>query len=394
MNYYDPLLQELEQLDQPNYLTQSGQAMSMRGAPIQVGGGFWSNLAAQLVPGLLGAGMSYLGQQQNAGREADLLEAAKLQDPQAIAAKLEAGGYKGIAAKVLFAAQAAKAEQEAKIADLKNQFTYMTEPTYKLGDAERAADEAYKQAQLGLSRGSQSLQREQIQWEREKLTAKEVLDNQKAEIEAAFKTGQIGRDGQDKINSISSQAMKDPNVLLYLDAKSKLTEMQKLAQEPDAKKRAIASPRFLYDFAKAPGEAFMSDDARRQADALGYGDAYRIMTQKINTGGVIPEDMFLPMVAIQKSIVENLQEQSNQHILKVYAPQVEAVKNQYMSPYAPGKVLVDPSPLYSQVSIQKYPDITSLPGTPKAPTAPTKARSNAGIFSGIASSIYNAIGGR
>ena len=136
MSYYDPLLQELEQLDQPNYLTQSGQAMSMRGAPINAGGGFWSNLAAQLVPGLLGAGMSYLGQQQNRGEEDALLAAAKLQDPQAIAASLEASGYKDKAAKVLFAAQAeqkaAKAAYAAKLQGYEDEYKYSIEPKHRL----------------------------------------------------------------------------------------------------------------------------------------------------------------------------------------------------------------------------------------------------------------------
>jgi hypothetical protein len=136
MSYYDPLLAELEQLDQPNYLTQSGQAMSMRGAPIRAGGGFWGNLAQQIVPGLLGAGMSYLGQQQNRGEQDALLAAAKLEDPQAIAASLEAGGYKDTAAKVLFAAQAERKAQEAaykaKIQEFKDEYDYKIEPKHKL----------------------------------------------------------------------------------------------------------------------------------------------------------------------------------------------------------------------------------------------------------------------
>ena len=136
MSYYDPILQELEQLDQPNYLTQSGQAMSMRGAPIQVGGGFWNNLAAQLVPGLLGAGMSYLGQQQDRGAEDALLAAAKLENPQAIAASLEASGYKDTAAKVLFAAQAeqkaAQAAYAAKLQGYEDEYKYSIEPKHKL----------------------------------------------------------------------------------------------------------------------------------------------------------------------------------------------------------------------------------------------------------------------
>jgi hypothetical protein len=154
MSYYDPLLQELEQLDQPNYLTQSGQAMSMRGAPIQVGGGFWSNLAAQLVPGLLGAGMSYLGQQQNRGAEADLLEAAKLQDPVAIAAKLEAGGYKGVAAKVLFAAQAQKAEEAAKLKLIQDEWENTTKKTWDLQKTDRDRDYTLKEKQINATIGA------------------------------------------------------------------------------------------------------------------------------------------------------------------------------------------------------------------------------------------------
>lgn len=124
MSYYDPLLEELSQLDQPNYLTQSGQAMSMRGAPINAGGGFWSNLAAQLVPGLLGAGMSYIGQQQNRGAEADLLEAAKLGDSQQVADSLISTGHEGLAARVLMAAKEQEALALAQQAKLQQTMAY------------------------------------------------------------------------------------------------------------------------------------------------------------------------------------------------------------------------------------------------------------------------------
>ncbi len=204
MSYYDPLLAELEQLDQPNYLTQSGQAMSMRGAPIRPGGGFWGNLAQQIVPGLLGAGMSYLGQQQNRGEQDALLAAAKLEDPQAIAASLEAGGYKDTAAKVLFAAQAQKQAEAQKIADLKNQFEHSTKAAYLLAQPERDRDEAYRQAQLGLSRGSQSLQREQLQAAR---------DEKIATLEA-MKTKAI----QDLELRGSGEVIKDPTVQDYKKA--------------------------------------------------------------------------------------------------------------------------------------------------------------------------------
>lgn len=136
MNYYDPLLQELEQLEQPNYLSQYGQRLSMQGAPVLAGSGFWGNLAAQLGTGLLGAGMSYLGQQQNRGEEDALLAAAKLKNPQAIAASLEASGYKDLAAKVLFAAQAeqkaAQAAYAAKLQGYEDEYKYSIEPKHKL----------------------------------------------------------------------------------------------------------------------------------------------------------------------------------------------------------------------------------------------------------------------
>jgi hypothetical protein len=394
MSYYDPLLQELEQLDQPNYLTQSGQAMSMRGAPIQVGSGFWGNLAQQIVPGLLGAGMSYLGQQQNRGAEADLLEAAKLQDPQAIAASLEAGGYKGLAAKVLFAKQAQAAEEAAKIRDLDNQFSHMTEPTYRLGDAERAKDENYRQQTLAIQRGSQSLQERQMNIQEQRLANQELIAKQTADLKGAVETGKIGRDGLLEMNKLAETASQDKVVTMAQDAKNRAYEIASLIKIPDPTERALASTKVAVAFSKLPGEAYMSDDAKRTADAMGFGDKWSLFTQKMSAGGAIPDDLLIPAYNVMKQVAEDTQDRKNAHIIQMYYPRMQSILDGFQSPYERGKVLVSRAPMAALNTIDKFENIGSLPGAPATVPAPgtqPAVRSNGGIVSGLARSIYNAI---
>jgi hypothetical protein len=396
MSYYDPLLAELEQLDQPNYLTQSGQAMSMRGAPIRVGGGFWGNLAQQIVPGLLGAGMSYLGQQQNRGEQDALLAAAKLEDPQAIAASLEAGGYKDTAAKVLFAAQAQKAAEAQKIADLKNNFEYGTKAAYLLAQPERDRDEAYRQAQLGISRGSQSLQQRQMDIQEQRLANQELIAKQTADLKGAVETGKIGRDGLLEMNKLAETASQDKVVTMAQDAKNRAYEIASLIKIPDPTERALASTKVAVAFSKLPGEAYMSDDAKRTADAMGFGDKWSLFTQKMSAGGAIPDDLLIPAYNVMKQVAVDTQDRKNAHIIQTYYPRMQSILDGFQSPYEPGKVLVSRAPMAALNTIDKFEQINSLPGTPTAVPAPgaqPAVRSNGGIVSGLARSIYNAIGG-
>ena len=150
MSYYDPLLEELARLDQPNQLMQAGQQMMVRGAPIYAGGGFWQNLAAQVVPGLLGAGISYLGTSQQRAAEDDLLTAANAKTPQEMADLLVATGRKGLAAKVLFAAQEQEALARAEQAKLQQKVDY---ESWKMGEEFKGKQilEAMKGARIGAN---------------------------------------------------------------------------------------------------------------------------------------------------------------------------------------------------------------------------------------------------
>ncbi len=393
MSYIDPLLQELEQLDQPNYLSQYGQRLSMQGAPIRAGGGFWGNLAAQIVPGLLGAGMNYLGQQQNRGAEEDLLTAAKLGDAQQVADSLISTGHEGLAAKVLFAAQAQKAEEAQKIADLKNQFEYGTKAAYLLAEPERKADEAYRRAQLGISQGGLALQKQQMDIQEQRLANQELIAKQTADLKGAIETGKIGRDGLLEMNKLAETASQDKVVTMAQDAKNRAYEIASLIKIPDPTERALASTKVAVAFSKLPGEAYMSDDAKRTADAMGFGDKWSLFTQKMSAGGAIPDDLLIPAYNVMKQVAIDTQDRKNAHIIQTYYPRMQSILDGFQSPYEPGKVLVSRAPMAALNTIDKFENINSLPGAPAPVAGPATPRSNAGVITGLAKSIYNAIGG-
>lgn len=209
MTYFDPLLDELTAARQwKSPINTYGQQLVQAQIPTITGGGFWKNLAAQIVPDLLGAGLSYLGQQQEQEKQQQigglLLEAAKETNPTVQADILTKSGRPDLAAKVLLAYQEQQKVQDAYIKQLDAQFEHGAKKEYDMKAGEREADAKYRSAMLGLQQGDLAYKRGDL--EQRKIEAKE-----KAKAELAKQMMELELKG-------SAEVIKDPTVQDYKKA--------------------------------------------------------------------------------------------------------------------------------------------------------------------------------
>lgn len=129
MSYYDPILDELKKaktFESP--FSDYGDQLLRTQVPTQNGGGFWRNLAMQLVPDLVGLGAGYLGRQEEQAQQdsvnAELLPLLEKQSPNDIITGLKDSGRADLAMQVLVAKREQEALAQAKKQELEDKWLY------------------------------------------------------------------------------------------------------------------------------------------------------------------------------------------------------------------------------------------------------------------------------
>jgi len=394
MTYFDPLLDELTAARQwRSPIGQYGQQLAQANIPVMQGGGFWKNLAAQIVPDLIGAGLTHMGQQQEHARRTQtgalILEALKQPNTNAQAAYFETHGRPDLAGSFLMAQ---KEQEMQRLADLQ---AYKDQ--YAVAQPERDRAHEISLGNLNISRAQLGIQQRNASIAERKMQVEEALARQAQEMRALVDKGELSREGFKEMVSLSDKVAKDPLVSQAADATNRVEKFGALLKLTDPKERAAASAILLPTFAKLPNEAFMSDDARRVVDTVGYPGGFEAFIQQLTgTGGALPESSFVPMYRVLKLVAEDAQARRNIHIAQTYAPQAQGIINAYKSPYDPSRQLVSSDSFQALLQRKAFEDIKELPSasnTKKTVNKPVK--SHTGTFEDIAAEIYhNLFGGK